>query len=79
MENIIALAILVTAIPLGYFLKYLTPEELNPGRKYFKTLFIGSLVLAIILLFVGFEEVNTKKTAVMSLFYISIVSFISWK
>ena len=79
MENILAILILLTAIPLGYFLKYLTPEEIKPGKKYFGSLFIGSLLMSVILLFVPFEEIATKKTAVISLFYISLISFISWK
>lgn len=79
MENLIALAILITAIPLGHLLKYLTPEELKPGKEYFKNIFIFSLITAIILLFIQFNDLNTKKAAIMSLFYITIVGFISWK
>jgi len=79
MENLISIIILLTAIPLGYFLKYLTKEEIKPGKKYFHLAFITSFVLAIIFLFIEINDINTKKTAIISLFYISIVSFISWK
>ena len=79
MENLYAILILITAIPLGYLLKHLTKEELKPGKLYFGAAFSISLVLAIVFLFIPIPNLAIKKTAIITLFYISIVSFISWK
>jgi len=79
MEYIIAIIILLLAIPLGYLLKYYTKDEMKQGKKYFKILGILSLVLGIIMISISFPDPNLNKTAVFSLFFIAIVSFISWR
>jgi len=78
MEYILAIVVLLCAIPLGYLLKYETKEEINAGRGYFKILWAGSLALAIFSLFLPINLI-IKQTLIFSLIFMAIVSFVSWK
>ncbi len=72
MKYLLSLIVLSFAIPLGFFLKKITKEELKQGRKYFGALWKLSLILGIGMMFfevyLGF-----------GFLFISVVSFISWK
>jgi uncharacterized membrane protein len=78
MEYLIAIIVLLCAIPVGYLLKYETKEELKSGKKYFRILCISSAILALLSLIIKISQ-TTKKTLVFSFIFISIISFISWK
>lgn len=75
MNILFAIIILLTAIPAGMLLTYLTSDELKQGRKYFKLIFFLSLISAIILFFL---PINEKIPAVLALIYFAIVTFISY-
>ncbi|HRZ85546.1 MAG TPA: hypothetical protein P5277_02085 [Candidatus Paceibacterota bacterium] len=75
---ITSVIILLLAIPIGYILKHYTKEEIKSGRKYFFYLFITSIVISSIFLFIPINFV-LKSTIIFGLLFIAIVSFISWK
>lgn len=77
-EILYAILILILAIPIGVILKKITKEEIDYGKNYFQILSIMSITIAIFLLFLPIES-NLKKTAIFSLIFIAIVSFISYK
>jgi uncharacterized membrane protein len=77
-EIFISIIILLCAIPAGYLLKNLTKEELKPGKKYFKIIWVVSLTFAVISFILPINLIM-KQTLIFSLSFISIVSFISWK
>ncbi|MEM3074704.1 MAG: hypothetical protein QW727_02060 [Candidatus Pacearchaeota archaeon] len=80
MNNLlIAFLILLASIPIGYILKYITKEEIESGRKYFKIIWITSLVLAFILLFIPINSSKYKQVIIFTLLFIANVVFISWK
>ncbi|MEA3329678.1 MAG: hypothetical protein U9Q06_02955 [Nanoarchaeota archaeon] len=72
MNYVIALIVLLMGVPIGYLLKYFTKEELTQGKKYFKILWIVSFVVGGIFIFL-------ERYVGLSLLFIGIVSFISWK
>jgi len=74
---IIAFIGLLTAIPLGYFLKRITSEEMKIGKKYFLYLSGLSIFVLILSLFLSIEY-SVKMTLVFSSLYVGIVSFISY-
>lgn len=75
---VVAISILILAIPLGYLLKILTKEEIPQGRIYFEILWVTSLVIGSILFFINFNNEYYKYTILFTLIFISIISFISW-
>lgn len=76
-QILISLAILLTSFPAGYLLAYLARDELVSGRKYFLALACISLIASFIIAFFSFAG---KIPAILALFYIAIVSFVSaWK
>ena len=77
MELIFTLSILVSAIPMGIFLRYLTYDEIEFGKPYFKILTITFLFIFFISIFLPLNLIN-KKTLAYSSLYFSIVSFISF-
>ncbi len=79
MELIFAFVLLLASIPAGYILKHLTKEEIQDGRKYFKIIWITSLILAISFLFFSFNDSPQKQTLIFSLLFITNVAFISWR
>jgi len=78
MEYLIAVLVLVLAVPCGYLLRHFTKEEIKPGKKYFKVIWIGSLLLAVVAFLINLE-LAAKNTLVFGLLFISIVSYISWR
>jgi hypothetical protein len=64
--------ILLTAIPVGFLIAYMTEEELKDGRKYFRLIFYLSVSLAIIFSFIN------RRIESLSLAYLAITSFISY-
>lgn len=78
MEWIKILVVLAFAFPIGYILRYFTREEMEQGKKYFRALFVLSLVGIIFVPLFNLSLIS-KKTIIFSLIFISIVSFISWK
>lgn len=77
MSSLLAIIILVLSIPIGFFLKWITKEEIKPGKKYFFLLFILSLILSLSVLLLPINII-LKKSSFFSLIFISIVSYISW-
>lgn len=73
MINIVyALAILIIAIPIGYWLAYIARDELVDGRKWFKIIVIGGILLGIWLFLIGF------KAAGYTSFFVSILGIIAY-
>ena len=70
---------LLASIPIGYILKYLTKEELDNGRKYFKVIWIFCLIIAIGFLFFPLDSIEYKKSIIFTLLFIADVVFISWR
>lgn len=70
-DLIIPIAILLTAVPAGFILAYLTKEELKPGRGYFESLIILSFIAGLVFL------ISRNFIVGLSLFYIAIVTLIS--
>jgi uncharacterized membrane protein YccC len=62
---------LLLAIPAGYLIAYLTPEELKDGEKYFKTIIIISFLAGIWFYLTGHPYVSWTSG------FIIIVTFIS--
>ena len=75
---LIAVIVLTCGIPIGLMLKKSTKEELKSGKKYFKILWIGCLILAIVAYFIPVNY-SLKMTVIFSLLFVAIVSFMSWK
>lgn len=71
--------LLLASIPLGYLLKKITKEEIKPGKKYFRVLWIISLGLAIVFFMLSINDYNLKLSIIFSLLFIANVAFISWK
>ena len=79
LQIIISIAVLLSALPLGYLLAWLTREELVQGRLAFTMIMAASIVIIIALLFVSLE-INLKLSLVFALLFIFIASSISmWK
>ncbi len=78
LDYIIGFIILLLAIPVGFFLKYLTKEEIKSGKKYFKALYLSSLLLAFIILLSPIEK-TLKDSSFFALIFMSIVAYISWR
>lgn len=78
MNYILAFVVLLLSIPLGYFLRGITKEELRSGKKYFFIIWVGCVVLLMGFLLVNslFEETLFY---VFSFLFIGVVSFISWR
>lgn len=76
---LIGVSILVLSIPVGYILKRLTIEEIGPGRIYLQLVWTLSFILGLIFIFIPIQNKPYKYTIIFSLFFISIISFISWK
>ncbi|MFA6022475.1 MAG: hypothetical protein WC781_00120 [Candidatus Pacearchaeota archaeon] len=75
---IVSFLIVLLAIPVGYFLKSVTKEEIGIGRLYFQIIWITSLIIAGIMLFIQFNNLAYKYSIIATLIFISIVSFISY-
>lgn len=73
----VAISVLIIAIPIGFILRKMTPEELKDGKIYFAIIWLLSLILALISFFLNFSEAD-KYTIIFSLIFIAIISFISW-
>ncbi|MBI2629893.1 hypothetical protein HYW76_02235 [Candidatus Pacearchaeota archaeon] len=76
METSIIILILLSAFPAGYFLAYLTKEEIVAGRKWFIYLSVICFISAFIAALSSIE-IKLKLAVILSLFYIIIVSMIS--
>lgn len=77
MTNLFYILILLAGFPAGYLLAWLAKDELVAGRKWFLSLAIVSLISAITVSFIGFYF---KVPAILSLFFIIIISFLAvWK
>lgn len=72
-QIIISIALLLSALPLGYLLAWLTKEELVQGRLAFALLIPASAVMAAAFLFL---EIEPKLPLAFSLLFILIVSMI---
>jgi len=64
--------VLILAFPAGYLLAYLCRDELVTGRKWFRLLALISGWVGVFFLFFNF-------TIAFSLFFIAIVSLISYE
>lgn len=71
LDSIIPIAILLSAIPVGFILAYLTKEELKSGRGYFESLITLSFIAGLVFL------ISRNYIIGLSLFYIAIVTLIS--
>jgi len=78
-EAIIVL-IMLSSIPVGLLLRKLTKDEIEAGRAWFKSIYIASLVISLILgiVYLIFSA-NELIPVIFAFFYFFIVSFISSK
>jgi len=65
--------LLITAIPVGYFLAWLCKDELVDGRKWFKIILV-CLFVCLVLFLIFFRNMN----AILSVSYMIIVTFIAF-
>jgi hypothetical protein len=72
MINLIVI-IVATALPVGYLLAYLCGDELVPGRKWFFSLMIVSLVLIL-----GLLIFYRNSAMILTLAYIFVVSLLNF-
>jgi len=70
MELLIAMSVLILALPLGYLLAWLCKDEIVQGRKWFKIISLLSFVFGVILIFYNL-------TASFTLLFISISTLVS--
>jgi len=77
LKQILEILILLTAIPAAYILAYLCKDEMKAGQKWFMLILTCSLLAIFILLFINFNP-PAKMSIILSLFYIAIVSAISF-
>lgn len=74
LNSILIIIVLLTSLPVGYLLAYLTKEELVQYRKYFIALVAVSLIIALILAFIS---IKNNGAIILTLIYIAVVSLIS--
>tara|TARA_Y100000310_G_scaffold261214_1_gene270478 strand:- start:2795 stop:3046 length:252 start_codon:yes stop_codon:yes gene_type:complete len=79
MSLLIAFLILLGSFPVGYLVRGLTKEEIEPGRKYFRGIWIVCLVLSVLMLFYSMRDLLYQQAIVFTLLFIANVAFISWK
>jgi hypothetical protein len=77
-QILIGIFILIFSIPAGYLLRYFTKEEIEIGRPYFAIIWLISLIGGIIFMFILIDNEPYKYTIIFSLFFIAVISFISW-
>ena len=70
---IIEIFVLLTAVPIGYFISYLTKDELKSGEKWFRVLIISSILIGILFILLG--EFYISWTAGF-VFIVSLISLI---
>tara|TARA_Y100000034_G_scaffold132001_1_gene193969 strand:+ start:6159 stop:6416 length:258 start_codon:yes stop_codon:yes gene_type:complete len=71
MNLILAVVVLILAVPVGYLIAWLARDELVSGRKYFRILIIGSILAGI-----WFYLVK-RIDLVLSMGFLLIISLIS--
>tara|TARA_Y100000310_G_C20674537_1_gene812185 strand:+ start:333 stop:590 length:258 start_codon:yes stop_codon:yes gene_type:complete len=71
MNLILAVVVLILAVPVGYLIAWLARDELLVGRKYFRILIIGSILAGIWFYLVKRWEL------VLSMAFLLIISLIS--
>lgn len=76
LQIIISIALILSALPLGYFLAWLTKEELVQGRLAFALLMAASALLIVLLLFFAME-ISIKLSLVFALLFMLIASAVS--
>ena len=77
LKSVIILLVLLTSLPVGWLLAYLTREEIKGYRKYFAFLIAVSLLIALIL---GFFDIKNHLAIILTLVYVAVVSLVSiWK
>lgn len=69
MNNIYIILILISAFPIGYFLAYLTRDEILKRRNWLISLAIIAFILSVI-----FNFIKVDVVVKLTLIYISIVS-----
>jgi len=79
--QIVYLAIIaLLGIPAGMFIARYTPEELKPGRRWFKLIAIASLVAFVVSLFaVKGDNLALVLTTLAFIFFLSVVPIIRMK
>ncbi|MBS3155396.1 hypothetical protein J4404_02770 [Candidatus Woesearchaeota archaeon] len=79
MQNILYVAILVAAFPVGYLLAWLARDELVSWKKWYILLAVISVVLTIPVAFISALSL-VKLPVVLTLFFIAIISLMAvWK
>ena len=73
MKTLLLIVVLISSIPAGFILSWLTKEELKAGKKWFVIVIIASLILGFITL-----KLNIYYLA-LTFLYILIVTGICWK
>ena len=79
MQNILYVAILVAAFPVGYLLAWLARDELVSWKKWYILLAVISVILTIPVAFISALSL-VKLPVVLTLFFIAIISLMAvWK
>ncbi len=71
-SNLLLAVVLLTSIPVGFLIAWMSRDELKAGRKWFFALTTISFLLAIIFYF--FKNI----TLALTMIYIFVVSLISY-
>jgi len=66
------LIILITAVPVGWFLAKLSKEELVPGKRWFKVI-IYSLIIIGLVFFLSYRDMPI----LLALAYMAIITYMS--
>jgi len=76
LKEVLIIVVLLTSLPVGWLLAYLTREELVAGRVYFKLIAIISTILIIIFLI---TNIKNKSEIILGLAYLILISLVSFK
>jgi ABC-type Fe3+ transport system permease subunit len=73
LKEILSVLVLLSSIPAGFILAWLTSDELKQGKKYFRAIILLSLILGLIFFGLDYYAVS------LTFLYMLIVTGICWK
>lgn len=77
MNNILILLFSLTGIIFGMLLSLISPEEMQPGRKYFQ--WLRRAFLAAAFLFISFSFISRRPLALSFLLVLTVLLFLDFK
>jgi ABC-type antimicrobial peptide transport system permease subunit len=82
LQIILGVVIALLGYPLGLIIAYFTQEELKSGRKWFRLIMLGDIILIILSIILFSAELNTLMFLLSSfifIFLLALASFIKSK